>query len=56
MGTAPPLLTNYNRMSEKGDMMFYGAFKENVAVAEIGAKKDQILTTAKFHTIRFLKS
>ncbi|MEF2866519.1 MAG: RES domain-containing protein [Anaerobutyricum sp.] len=55
MGTAPPLLTNHNRMSEKGDMMFYGAFKENVAVAEIGTKKDQILTTAKFHTNKIFK-
>lgn len=49
------MLTNHNRMSEKGDMMFYGAFKESVAVAEIGVEKEQILTTAKFHTNKTFK-
>lgn len=50
VGTAPAIVTQDNRMSEKGDMMFYGAFQEEVALKEIEARKGKTLTTGIFHT------
>lgn len=50
IGTAPPLITNDNRMSEKGDMMFYGSFEEEVALKEIGVEDGQLVTIGRFHT------
>ena len=50
IGTAPPFLTNDNRMSEKGDMMFYGSFEEEVALKEIGVENGQLVTIGRFHT------
>lgn len=50
IGTAPPLKTNDNRMSEKGDMMFYGTFEEDVAFREVGVKKGDYVTVGRFHT------
>lgn len=48
VGTAPAWVTNNNRMSEKGDMMFYGAFQANVAAAEVGKIPGKPLTIGKF--------
>jgi hypothetical protein len=50
VGTAPALAASNNRMSEKGDMMFYGAYSEKVAVAEIEAEQGDTITVGKFHT------
>jgi hypothetical protein len=50
IGTAPAMDTTNNRMSEKGDMMFYGAFQENVATAEIDPEEGDTITVGKFHT------
>ncbi|MGN0331456.1 MAG: HEPN-associated N-terminal domain-containing protein [Lachnospiraceae bacterium] len=55
VGTAPPLATSNNRMSEKGDMMFYGAFQEQVAAAEIGAGPDDLVTVGIFHVNRRIR-
>lgn len=55
LGTAPALMTANNRMSEKGDMMFYGAFQEEVAVAEIKVQAGDTVTVGKFHTNKQIK-
>lgn len=48
VGTAPPLSTNDNRMSEQGDMMFYGAFRIEVAASEVGKKEGNPFTIGEF--------
>jgi hypothetical protein len=55
IGTVPALATSDNRMSEIGDMMFYGTFQKHVALAEIEAQPGDIVTVGKFHTNKQIK-
>ena len=50
IGTAPAKLVNDNRMSEKGDMMFYGAFSKEIAMREVGPNGNRPATIGTFHT------
>ena len=49
IGTAPAKLVNDNRMSEKGDMMFYGAFSKEIAMREVGGNENNPATIGTFH-------
>ena len=49
VGTAPAeKIKSGNRMSEAGDMMFYGADDKQTAIREIEAKPDRIITMGTF--------
>ena len=50
IGTAPAKLVDDNRMSEKGDMMFYGAFSKEIAMREVGPNGNRPATIGTFHT------
>lgn len=49
IGTAPPKKIEDNRMSERGDMMFYGAEDERTAMAEVGSKGTNPATIGLFY-------
>lgn len=50
IGTAPAMFVNDNRMSEKGDMMFYGTFSKGIAMREVGTNGNYPATIGRFHT------
>lgn len=53
VGTAPPKVVQDSRMSEKGDMMFYGADSIETAMIEVGKNKkhsEYPATIGTFHT------
>lgn len=50
VGTAPAKLVKDNRMSEAGDMMFYGADDKNTAMAEVGGSPGTIFTMGTFQS------
>lgn len=52
VGTAPAKNVSDNRMSEKGDMMFYGADDVQTALAEVGKNKNHPSYPATIGTFR----
>ena len=48
LGTAPSIKVSDNRMSETGDMMFYGADDKDTARNEVGTNGDNPITIATF--------
>ena len=50
VGTAPACVSEAGRFNEKGDMMFYGASNEDIAIKEVGKKDDNPFTIGKFFT------
>lgn len=58
VGTAPAKIVQDSRMSEKGDMMFYGADDKSTALAEVGRNNEHIdypATMGIFHSNKLFR-